>query len=190
MSIYVLIIGFRNLTEVNASYLEWNYVIFGLVCPLSLVLLSEVLVDWLKHAFITKFNHIHPDVYLRFIETLSRDFEAETLADQSPAVSRRIGFSSFPLTCLLIRIFTQITTVSQFNLLRHGLTLLVIYVLLLVFKIILGISLALYTRQNNSNQHHNQHAVIVKNDPENSVSVIGLKEKSRSDDPLLKTQVY
>lgn len=37
------------------------------------VLASEVMVDWLKHAFITKFNHIRPSVYERYIDVLCRD---------------------------------------------------------------------------------------------------------------------
>ena len=37
------------------------------------VMLSETLVDWLKHAFITKFNHIRPSVYQRYVDVLCRD---------------------------------------------------------------------------------------------------------------------
>lgn len=38
-----------------------------------LVLLSEVFVDWTKHAFITKFNDISPDVYQEYKGILARD---------------------------------------------------------------------------------------------------------------------
>jgi hypothetical protein len=41
--------------------------------PVLTVLLSEVVVDWLKHAFITKFNHIRPSVYERYTDVLCRD---------------------------------------------------------------------------------------------------------------------
>lgn len=41
--------------------------------PAIIVLLSECLVDWLKHAFITKFNHIRPAVYARYIDVLCKD---------------------------------------------------------------------------------------------------------------------
>ncbi|KAG5221420.1 DUF747-domain-containing protein [Salix suchowensis] len=34
---------------------------------------SETIVDWLKHAFITKFNHIRPSVYERYTDVLCRD---------------------------------------------------------------------------------------------------------------------
>lgn len=112
LSIYLIIIAFRNLSEINLMAMPLSALLTGLVVPASMVYLSELLVDWLKHAFITKFNHIHPEAYTRFMDTLSRDFEhgqleQGTLADQSPAVSRRIGFSTFPLTCLLIRITLQ-----------------------------------------------------------------------------------
>ncbi|KAG0296273.1 hypothetical protein BGZ98_001032 [Dissophora globulifera] len=41
--------------------------------PCLLVLGCETLVDWLKHAFITKFNQIRPSVYGRFVGILSQD---------------------------------------------------------------------------------------------------------------------
>lgn len=41
--------------------------------PAIIVLISECFVDWLKHAFITKFNHIRPKVYGRFIDVLCKD---------------------------------------------------------------------------------------------------------------------
>lgn len=36
-------------------------------------MVSEMLVDWFKHAFITKFNHIRPSVYERYTDVLCRD---------------------------------------------------------------------------------------------------------------------
>lgn len=38
-----------------------------------MVLISEQIVDWLKHAFITKFNHIRPSVYERYMDVLCLD---------------------------------------------------------------------------------------------------------------------
>lgn len=38
-----------------------------------MVIGSEVFVDWIKHAFITKFNAISPDVYQKYRAILSRD---------------------------------------------------------------------------------------------------------------------
>lgn len=108
LSLYLLIIGIRNMSEMTGG-LSLKFVFEGLLLPLGVVYLSEIFVDWLKHAFITKFNHIHPDVYVKFSSILAKDFETvsegidaqSTLLDRSPQVSRRIGFSAFPLCCLV-----------------------------------------------------------------------------------------
>lgn len=47
------------------------------------VFVSELVVDWLKHAFITKFNHIRPSVYERYMDVLCRDLSSGS------AVSRK-----------------------------------------------------------------------------------------------------
>ena|ERR1700761_8453893 len=78
-------------------------------------MLSETLVDWFKHAFITKFNHIRPSVYERYKDVLCRDLASgsrlsarkHSYVDQSPVVARRLGFSSLPLAVLTILIGTQ-----------------------------------------------------------------------------------
>jgi len=78
-------------------------------------MLSETLVDWLKHAFITKFNHIRPSVYERYKDVLCRDLASgsrlsarkHSYVDQSPVVARRLGFSSLPLAVLTIVIGKQ-----------------------------------------------------------------------------------
>lgn len=80
-------------------------------------MVSEMLVDWLKHAFITKFNHIRPSVYERYIDVLCRDLASMTglgrrarkhsYVDQSPLVARRLGFASLPLAVLAILVGSQ-----------------------------------------------------------------------------------
>lgn len=59
---------------------------FPLKCtiqPIASVLLSEVFVDWLKHAFITKFNHIRPSVYERYTDILCRDLAVGSVWSRS-----------------------------------------------------------------------------------------------------------
>jgi hypothetical protein len=81
-------------------------------------MLSEVAVDWLKHAFITKFNHIRPSIYERYMDVLCQDLASgsaigrygarkHSYVDQSPLVARRLGFASLPLACLAILICSQ-----------------------------------------------------------------------------------
>ena len=83
--------------------------------PAVVVLISECFVDWLKHAFITKFNHIRPAVYGRFVDVLCKDLvvgagrqDHEPFVDQSPQVSRRLGFAALPLGLLVVRVIVQV----------------------------------------------------------------------------------
>ena len=96
------------------------------------VLLSEIFVDWLKHAFITKFNHIRPSVYERYIDILCRDLSVgsvwnrstrkvsfqitlqttltlmqPTMIDQAPFVTRRLGLAALPLAIVAVLVSSQ-----------------------------------------------------------------------------------
>jgi hypothetical protein len=50
---------------------KWTGQVMG---PFLLVLGSEMLVDWLKHAYITKFNNTSPAIYGRFLDVLAKDY--------------------------------------------------------------------------------------------------------------------
>lgn len=50
---------------------DWIGLVFG---PFILVLGTEMLVDWLKHAYITKFNNVKPNIYGRFLDILAKDY--------------------------------------------------------------------------------------------------------------------
>ncbi|KAF9160021.1 hypothetical protein DFQ26_005970 [Actinomortierella ambigua] len=87
LSVFMTIIAVRNLVELSASppspfsIFPQSFVplfssmttVARLLTPCLLVLGCETLVDWLKHAFITKFNQIRPTVYGRFVDILCRD---------------------------------------------------------------------------------------------------------------------
>jgi hypothetical protein len=42
--------------------------------PFLLVLGSEMLVDWIKHAYINKFNNVKPSIYQRYLDVLAKDY--------------------------------------------------------------------------------------------------------------------
>ncbi|KAF9972520.1 hypothetical protein BGZ73_004340 [Actinomortierella ambigua] len=137
LSVFMTIIALRNLVELSASppspfsIFPQSFVplfssmttVARLLTPCLLVLGCETLVDWLKHAFITKFNQIRPTVYGRFVDILSRDLvvgsptrlpgkgqgqsQTTMFVDQSPMVARRIGLASLPLACLVICVSAQ-----------------------------------------------------------------------------------
>jgi hypothetical protein len=66
-------------------------------------MVSEMLVDWLKHAFITKFNHIRPSVYERFTDVLCRDLASGSAVGRRGA--RKVGIAISKTTLLTLVLF-------------------------------------------------------------------------------------
>ncbi|KAI9818917.1 MAG: hypothetical protein M1827_007738 [Pycnora praestabilis] len=81
---------------------KWTGQVMG---PFLLVLGSEMLVDWLKHAYINKFNNVKPAIYGRFLDVLAKDYYSNAFADQN--LTRRLGLPVIPLSCLFIRASLQ-----------------------------------------------------------------------------------
>ncbi|KAL6714495.1 hypothetical protein ACLMJK_007919 [Lecanora helva] len=81
---------------------EWTGQVMG---AFFLVLGSEMLVDWIKHAYITKFNNTKPAIYDRFLDVLAKDYYSNAFADQN--LTRRLGLPVIPLACLFIRASVQ-----------------------------------------------------------------------------------
>ncbi|KAI9762436.1 MAG: hypothetical protein M4579_000412 [Chaenotheca gracillima] len=101
--------SFRGNPE-SSSILPKSFTIFPIwtgqvLGPFLLVLGSEMLVDWLKHAYITKFNNTKPSIYGRFLDVLAKDYYSNAFADQN--LTRRLGLPVIPLSCLFIRAAIQ-----------------------------------------------------------------------------------
>ncbi|RDB16757.1 Endoplasmic reticulum membrane protein 65 [Hypsizygus marmoreus] len=131
LALMLFVVAFRNLIELSGSEFDFsegfvlpkswfrgNNVLWTISYPVVTVMMSEMLVDWLKHAFITKFNHIRPSVYERYTDVLCRDLASgsavgrrgarkHTYVDQSPLVARRLGFAALPLAVLAILVGSQ-----------------------------------------------------------------------------------
>ncbi|KAG5294413.1 DUF747 domain-containing protein [Histoplasma ohiense] len=90
-----------SLSKVN-SFLP---TIGHLLGPFLVVLGSEMLVDWLKHAYINKFNNTRPAMYGRFLDILAKDYYTNAFADQN--LNRRLGLPVIPLACLFFRVSIQ-----------------------------------------------------------------------------------
>lgn len=73
--------------------------------PFLVVLGSEMLVDWLKHAYINKFNNTRPAIYGRFLDVLAKDYYTNAFGDQN--LTRRLGLPVIPLSCLFFRVSVQ-----------------------------------------------------------------------------------
>lgn len=105
--VLLLIVCLRNMEQFS-----WNpdhfWVLFPDVC---MVVGSEITVDVVKHAFITKFNDITADVYSEYRASLAFDLvssrQKNACTDYSDSVARRMGFIPLPLAVLLIRVITS-----------------------------------------------------------------------------------
>ncbi|KAI1623670.1 eukaryotic membrane protein family-domain-containing protein [Exophiala viscosa] len=73
--------------------------------PFLVVLGSEMLVDWLKHAYISKFNNTRPAIYDRFLDVLAKDYYTNAFGEQN--LTKRLGLPVIPLSCLFIRASVQ-----------------------------------------------------------------------------------
>ncbi|KAK9719340.1 hypothetical protein K7432_004875 [Basidiobolus ranarum] len=129
LSIFLMIITIRNIIELSGSsstllptfffplFPNTGSLFDSVITPVLVVFFTEYMVDWLKHAFIAKFNRIRPTVYARYVDVLARDLvsskspeaanskenPANILVDRTTTVSRRIGFANLPICCLIIR---------------------------------------------------------------------------------------
>ncbi|KAH6843463.1 eukaryotic membrane protein family-domain-containing protein [Chaetomium sp. MPI-CAGE-AT-0009] len=132
--IMLIIIGMRNVVEVGglsvpgagsedsgpssiplhtSSILPASFTILPswlwsgeVLSPFIVVIGSEMVVDWIKHAYINKFNNIKPTFYARVLDILCKDYY--TNAFVTPSLTRRLGLPLLPLSCLFIRASVQI----------------------------------------------------------------------------------
>lgn len=81
---------------------KWTGELLG---PFLIVLGSEALVDWCKHAHIPKFNNVKLNIYGRFLDVLAKDYYTHAFADQN--LTKRLGLPVIPLSCLFIRAYVQ-----------------------------------------------------------------------------------
>jgi len=87
----------------------WREDSFWTLAPDCLLVLgAEILVDWIKHAFITRFNEVPADVYKDYTISLAYDLaqtkQKYAFSDHSDIVSRRMGFIPLPLGVVMLRV--------------------------------------------------------------------------------------
>ncbi|KAL8776464.1 MAG: hypothetical protein Q9213_008260, partial [Squamulea squamosa] len=97
--------SFTMLPELTRVLPAWTGVLWYLFQPMLLVFLTEMVVDNIKHAFITKFNNTKPAIYGRFHDILAKDYYSNAFAEQN--LTRRLGLPVIPLSCLFIRASLQ-----------------------------------------------------------------------------------
>ncbi|KAL8696450.1 MAG: hypothetical protein Q9224_002791, partial [Gallowayella concinna] len=97
--------SFTMLPQLTSVLPEWTGLFWYLFQPMLLVFVTEMVVDNIKHAFITKFNNTKPAIYGRFHDILAKDYYTNAFAEQN--LTRRLGLPVIPLSCLFIRASLQ-----------------------------------------------------------------------------------
>ncbi|KAL8816931.1 MAG: hypothetical protein Q9223_004143 [Gallowayella weberi] len=97
--------SFTMLPELTRVLPEWTGLLWYLLQPTLLVFVTEMAVDNIKHAFITKFNNTKPAIYGRFHDILAKDYYTNAFGEQN--LTRRLGLPVIPLSCLFIRASLQ-----------------------------------------------------------------------------------
>lgn len=77
--ILLFVVIVQTLKEYNWSENYLYVLLFDSFCILS----AEIIVDWLKHAFVTRFNEISPDVYADYSISLAYDLTSSKLKSVS-----------------------------------------------------------------------------------------------------------
>ncbi|XP_055541487.1 protein TAPT1 homolog [Wyeomyia smithii] len=103
LTILMLIVLIQTMKEFS-----WKSEQFFVMIPDCMyVMLTELFVDWIKHAFITRFNEIPIDVYREYTTSLAYDMtqtrQKHAFSDHSDLVARRMGFIPFPLGVVLVK---------------------------------------------------------------------------------------
>jgi Eukaryotic membrane protein family len=97
--------SFTLLPNILSSLTAYAPGIGHVLGPFLVVLGSEMLVDWLKHSYINKFNNTRPAIYGRFLDVLAKDYYSNAFAEQN--LTKRLGLPVIPLSCLFIRASVQ-----------------------------------------------------------------------------------
>ncbi|EAA07820.4 AGAP002775-PA [Anopheles gambiae str. PEST] len=103
LSVLMLIVLIQTMKEFS-----WKSEQFFVMFPDCLyVMFTECLVDWIKHAFITRFNEIPCEVYREYTTSLAYDMtqtrQKHAFSDHSDLVARRMGFIPYPLGVILVK---------------------------------------------------------------------------------------
>ena len=94
------------------------------LCPSFVaIFLCEVLVDLIKHSFISKFNRLHADLYKTFSAIISQDLLSarqrnKTSLDPTHTCAKRLGLATLPFTVLCTRMvmtLVDVTALTRIN---------------------------------------------------------------------------
>ncbi|KAF5269351.1 hypothetical protein FQA39_LY08743 [Lamprigera yunnana] len=117
---------------------SWKVDRFWVLLPdCVMVLIAEIFVDWIKHAFITRFNELQLDVYRDYTTSLAYDMaqtrQKYAFSDHSDLVARRMGFIPLPLAVVMIRVLAQSVVITD---LASVIVIVLAYLCLVSFRVL------------------------------------------------------
>lgn len=161
--VFIIMSSLHNMNDLNWEITsEW---VTQMLVMTGMIFVSENLVDWIKHCFVTKFNHLTPDLYRKYQTIICSDIVASRAKhgafDHHYALSRRIGFVSMPLACLVVRVLGQVMPLGGWwGVLVLGLTWSCLVALkALLFLQLYGLAHRMYTRDKLDEQEQTLTAV-------------------------------
>jgi hypothetical protein len=100
LGLFLLLIALQDLASLAA--------LRALMPSLLAIFFCEMVVDHVKHSFITKFNRLHADLYRTFSAILSQDLlsarhRMRTSLDPTHTSAKRLGLATLPLTVVVVR---------------------------------------------------------------------------------------
>jgi hypothetical protein len=170
------IIALRNMVEIgndpqNSGLLpnatihgvnKWFGVVLG---PTAVVIGSELLVDWVKHSYVTKFNKIKPKIYNKYLEIISQDvidnFKIHVSSDSPDKIQQRLGIP-LPALFVLFAVMSKEFFIWFFYedgelIISNVLIGVIIYTTLIVVKLLLELALLKWSNDTLKRHSKDQH---------------------------------
>lgn len=158
----IIFVGLSQARDVIESFWLFANILLAMVC-------CEMAVDWIKHAFIAKFNSIKSTCYIEFSRTLRNDIlnghNDKITLDHSYTITKRLGMSQIPLGVVFFKFFSIAMSSSRMTALVSSMSAgqvlcccLVVFGLVLMFKVALAVGLIYYTAYMNSKEREQERA--------------------------------
>eukprot|EP00127_Corallochytrium_limacisporum_P002371 Clim_evm12s119 gene=Clim_evmTU12s119 len=149
--VFFVLITLRNLSEMG-----WDYDYFkDLLAALVGILVSEIVVDTVKHSFISRFNNVPLKVYETRMHEVALEVSFQQLmppehhreyTDLYDLTLQQLGFVPIPLVCVVIRTMGHITGL-EVDLYDIGFTALIGWLCAVAIKLCLGQFLSAWAKE-------------------------------------------
>lgn len=191
LTVMLSVITLRNLLQLldaqigilPNSWNAWNAWLGAIFGPAIVVIGSEIIVDWLKHCYITKFNKFRPRIYKNFLKVLSLDYlqvfkpnsEANHELIDYIVLTKRIGL---PLIATVVSFLKMIlpeidnmifgVEASFYKFFVFAFFLVSVFVVLILIRLILALVIL---RSANANKHEHDTPIQAHSSPKTSKEV-------------------